>query len=101
MEGGGNELAELSLSVEAEFLSLDTGVAVLLVDVFLSELLLSLSDNLPYSPSFLGGGIRLLAGLCLFVPLPALLSESPPSDFFLSLFSSRLYSPRRFGRPLR
>lgn len=99
-DGGGKLLAEFSLKVEAEFLSLETGVVVPLVDVFLNDDRLSLSDNLPYSPNFLGGGIRLLAGLCRLEELE--LSESPPSDFlrsWISLLSNRLYSPSFLGRP--
>lgn len=77
------ELAELSLSVDAESLSPP------------AELLL----NLPYSPSFLGGGIRDLAGEALRLLLFEL-NESPPSDFF-SLSGNLLYSPSRRGRPDR
>lgn len=111
LDGGGNELAELSLNVEAELRSLL--VPLLTVpdredDGFLSDDRDSLSDRRPYSPSLRGdGGIRERAGDCrLFVVvLPLLLSESQPSDFFLgctsAALSSRPYSPSLRGTPLR
>lgn len=81
LEGGGSELAELSLSVDAESLSPALATRGLLPDGFLNdELEPPLSDNRPYSPNFLGGGINDLAG----DPLRLLvfeLRESPPSDF--------------------
>lgn len=78
-----DELAEFSLKVEAESLSAP------------AELLL----NLPYSPNFLGGGIKDLAGDARLL-LELELRESPPSDFF-SVSGNLLYSPRRRGKPER
>lgn len=82
LEGGGKEVAELSLIVEVESLSLPELPLLTLTDGFLIELLEPpLSTNLPYSPNFLGGGIKDLAGE--FRRLLAFeLRESPPSDFF-------------------
>lgn len=80
LDGGGSELAELSLKVDAESLSPALPTRVLVEGFRKDELEPPLSDNLPYSPNFLGGGIKDLAG----EPLRLLvfeLSESPPSDF--------------------
>lgn len=79
-DGGGRELAELSLNVEAESLSPGFPIRVLLDGFLNDELEPPLSDNRPYSPNFLGGGINDRAG----DPLRLLvfeLKESPPSDF--------------------
>lgn len=82
LDGGGKELAEFSLIVDAESLSqpeLDTRV---LEEGFRREELdPPLSDNRPYSPSFRGGGINDLAGDARLL-LAFELKESPPSDFF-------------------
>lgn len=100
LDGGGKELAELSLNVDAESLSpADRNLG----EGFLSdELDPPLSDKRPYSPNFRGGGINERAGLALLL-LALELNESPPSDFLRGLTSvsgRRLYSPRRLGRPL-
>lgn len=100
-DGGGSELAELSLNVDAESLSPADRIRG---DGFRSdELDPPLSDNRPYSPNFRGGGIIDRAGLALLL-LAFELSESPQSDFLRWLTSAsgrRLYSPRRLGSPLR
>lgn len=99
-EGVGSELAELSLKVEAE--SRSPLPARARNDGFLNELVEPpLSDNRPYSPNFLGGGMRERAGDALLL-LAFELSDSPPSDFFrggggASDSGKRLYR----GRPLR
>lgn len=82
LDGGGKELAELSLRVDAESRSPTELVAVLGLDGTLrNDVRESLSDNLPYSPNFRGGGIKDLAGEARLL-LALLLRESPPSDFF-------------------
>lgn len=84
LDGGGRELAELSLRVEAESLS-PPDPTLGLDGIFLNEALdPPLSDKRPYSPSFLGGGIKDLPGEGLRL-LAFELSESPPSDFFLGI----------------
>lgn len=81
-EGGGRELAELSLRVEAESLS-PPEPTLGLDGIFLNDALdPPLSERRPYSPNFLGGGISDLPGDGLRL-LAVELSESPPSDFFL------------------
>lgn len=62
LEGDGKELAELSLKVEAESLSPPELTRGLGVGFLKDELEPPLSDNLPYSPNFRGGGIRERAG---------------------------------------
>lgn len=77
--GVGSELAELSLNVDAE--SLSPLPALVRKDGFLNELVEPpLSDNRPYSPNFLGGGISERAGDALLL-LAFELNDSPPSDF--------------------
>lgn len=96
-EGVGSELAELSLKVDAE--SRSPLPALARIDGFLSELVEPpLSDKRPYSPNFLGGGMRERAGDARRL-LAFELSDSPPSDFFRGASDSgrRLY----LGKPLR
>lgn len=100
LDGGGKELAELSLNVDAESRSpADRSPG----EGFRNdELDPPLSDKRPYSPNFLGGGINERAGLALLL-LAFELKESPPSDFLrwlTSVSGKRLYSPKRLGRPL-
>lgn len=100
LEGVGSELAELSLKVDAE--SRSPLPALARNDGFRSELVEPpLSDRRPYSPNFLGGGMRERAGDARLL-LAFELSDSPPSDFFrgeggASDSGSRLY----LGKPLR
>lgn len=82
-DGGGSELAELSLSVEAESLSpLD-----LTLGFRREELDPPLSESLPYSPSFLGGGSSDLAGDARLL-LAFELKDSAPSDFLRGISAS-------------
>lgn len=104
-EGGGRELAEFSLTVDAESRSLPELLHLNLEGVgegFLKDEfdpLLSISR--PYSPNFLGEGINDLAGEFRLL-LVFELKESPPSDFFrcISFSGNLLYSPNLRGSPL-
>lgn len=101
-DGGGKELAELSLNVETESRSTEFPLCNL-AEGFRNEALEPpLSDKRPYSPNFLGDGISDLAGDPLRL-LAFELNESPPSDFLrgISFSGRRLYSPIRLGKPLR
>lgn len=101
-DGGGNELAELSLNVDTESRSAELPLRER-ADGFLNDALEPpLSDKRPYSPNFLGDGISERAGDALLL-LAFELNESPPSDFLrgISFSGKRLYSPIRLGRPLR
>jgi hypothetical protein len=80
LEGGGSELAELSLSVEAE--SRSPPLRDLWFGFLSEELDPPLSDSLPYSPNFLGGTSDLAGDALLLLAFE--LSESPPSDFLRS-----------------
>jgi hypothetical protein len=101
LEGGGSELAELSLSVEAE--SRSPPLRDLWFGFLSEELDPPLSDSLPYSPNFLGGTSDLAGDALLLLAFE--LSESPPSDFLrsggVSPSASLLLAPRRRGRPQR
>lgn len=101
-DGDGRELAELSLKVEAESLSPELLARVRAAGFLKEALDPPLSDKRPYSPNFLGDGIRERAGEVLRM-LVLELRESAPSDFLrgTSFSGRRLYSPRRRGRPLR
>ena len=75
LDGGGSELAELSLSVEAE----SRAPARPRCAGLRSDALEPLSDSRPYSPSFLGGTSARAGDARRLLAVE--LRESPPSDF--------------------